>query len=139
MKKIILILFVLITGFGLNAQVQKLLKPYDYLVAKLKYPTYGAAQFKYGELTPENTQFLSSETYKSLPKIRKLFSKNGKFDEDLGNRFYELISEEWDRFCYESFEYNARIEVIPDPYDYSAPINVKVIYCNGCTFWKVIK
>jgi hypothetical protein len=114
-------------------------KPNDYVSAKFNNPTLGAAAFKYAEFTPENTQFLAKDWYRNKKKVIERFTINGKFDEQLWNRFFELLTAEWFRFCYWSYEENAALEVVYDSNDYTSPANQKVIYCNGFTFWKKIK
>ena len=87
-------------------------KPNDYLVAKIKNPTCGAAVFKYNELTVENTGFLSKEEYRKTTLVKKEFTVNGVFQDDEWNRFYELLSEEWYRFCFWNYKRCAELEFI---------------------------
>lgn len=114
-------------------------KPYDYMATKITNPTLGAAAFKYQELTTDNTELLPKSVYRQTRKIIKLFTKNGKFDEQLWTRFYELVSDEWYRFCNWSYEENSELEIIYAPNTLHVPRGYKVIYCNGCTFWKIIR
>ena len=118
-------------------------KPNDYLVAKIKNPTCGAAVFKYHEFTVENTSFLSKAEYRATPFVQKQFTKDGRFDEVEWDRFYELLSDEWFRFCYWGYKNCSELEVWklnPDgTMPYYAPSNLKIIQCHGCTFWKIIR
>lgn len=114
-------------------------KPNDYLVAKIKQPTYGAAMFKYHELTPQNTNFLSQSEYRNTPLVKREFTVNGVFQEAEWNRFYELLSDEWYRFCFWDYKSCAELEVVYSSSSRFKPIEVKVIQCHGCTFWKIIK
>ena len=114
------------------------IKENDYLVGKLLNPSCGAAVFKYAEMTTENTQFLSKEDYLTSSYIQREFSHNGIFDKEEWNRFYDLVAEEWSRFCYWSYNRCAELEVVYSPTSIYKPSNVKVIYCHGCTFWKII-
>jgi hypothetical protein len=59
MKKKLCLILLAILAMSVHCLAQS--KPNDYLVAKIKNPTCGAAVFKYNELTVENTGFLSKE------------------------------------------------------------------------------
>lgn len=135
-KRFLLFAFVL---FAANSIVCAQLKPNDYLVAKIQNPSCGAAVFKYNELTPQNTGFLSQSEYRNTPFVKREFTINGVFQEAEWKRFYELLSEEWYRFCYWNYKRCAELEVVYSPSSMYKPTNVKVIYCHGCTFWKIIK
>lgn len=138
-KKIMFLILCLFIGIHAYSQGGNISKQYDYLVLKIKQPTYGAAMFKYNEITPQNTQFLSKSEYRSKPFVVKRFTVNGSFDEAEWNRFYDLLSEEWYRFCYWDYQSCANIEVHNSNSDRFKPTNVKIVYCKGCTFWKIIK
>ena len=115
------------------------IKENDYLVGKILNPTCGAAAFKRADMSTENTQFLSKEDYLTSSYIQKNFSYNGKFNEEEFNRFYNLVADEWYRFCNWSYNRCAELEVVYDSNDMYRPSNVKVVYCHGCTFWKIIR
>lgn len=119
-----------------TAQYHTYQKPNDYLVAKFTYPRSGAANMIYNDMTTDNTQFLSKQEYRNTPFVKKKFTFNGVFDEQMWSQFYSLLSDEWYRFCNWSYRANAELEVIYSETSRNQPIDVKVIYCNGCAFWK---
>lgn len=137
MKKKLCLILLAILAMSVHCLAQS--KPNDYLVAKIKNPTCGAAVFKYNELTVENTGFLSKEEYRKTTLVKKEFTVNGVFQDDEWNRFYELLSEEWYRFCFWNYKRCAELELVHNSNSMYKPIDVKVINCHGCTFWKVIK
>lgn len=137
MKKIILILLLFVSAVSPAQMKEK-----DYLVYKLQVQDAGAGFAKWNEFTIENTQFLSKEAYRKIPYVQKQFSYNGVFNEQEWDRFYSLLSEEWDRFC--NYSYNACMKIetwklAPNgTRPFSMPSNIKIIKCHGCTFWKII-
>lgn len=120
-------------------------KPNDYLVAKCENPQFGASDFNQVGLTTENTQFMPRNWYEPKQFVQKRFTVNGTFDKELFYRFYSALTREWNRFCYNSYTENSKIEedINYDSYNALAPRkqfnpDYKKTVIAGCTFWEKI-
>ena len=135
-----LLIFNMSLVFNIMAQGYK---TNDYLVAKCENPQFGASDFNQVGLTTENTQFMPRNWYEPKQFVQKRFTVNGTFDKELFYRFYSALTREWNRFCYNSYTENSKIEedISYDPYNALAPrkqsnSDYRKTIIAGCTFWE---
>ena len=65
-------------------------KPNDFLAAQLQAPdNFTLADFYAYGITPDNTVLYDKDYYKNIPKVVDTFTKDGKFDENAFNSFYD--------------------------------------------------
>lgn len=81
-------------------------KPNDFLAAQINAPEdFTLADFYAYNITPDNTDLKPKDYYKDIPKVKELFSKNGEFDEDAFNQFYDSAQRsynEWSQIDFTS-------------------------------------
>ena len=140
--RLLLLIFNMPLVFNVMAQGYK---PNDYLVAKCENPQFGASDFNQVGLTTENTQFMPRNWYEPKQFVQKRFAVNGTFNKELFYRFYSALTREWNRFCYNSYAENCKIEedINYDPYNALVPkkqfnSGYKKTVIAGCTFWERI-
>jgi hypothetical protein len=70
--------------------MEDLKKQNDMLVATISKADLSATDLLKNNLTLENTQLLPREEYKKYKYIQDKFEKDGKFDEELYNKYYDV-------------------------------------------------
>ena len=59
-------------------------KPNDFIAASINGANENLSldDLRYYNITPDNTGIQSKDYYKNIPKVKELFIKDGKFDEE---------------------------------------------------------
>ena len=97
----------------------------DIFAAVIQKPNASVFDLAASDIVPTNTQLLSPEEYKKLPKVQQMFkTSTGKFDNDAFNLVYNRAAQLYqnlgsDKSLADALEY--------DPEDLSAPIHSKKI------------
>jgi hypothetical protein len=68
-------------------------------------------------ILPENTIIHEKDYYKDIPQVQNYFQKNGKFDENSFNDFYDSAVRKFDDYSNESFVENVIAQMDRSPYD----------------------
>lgn len=67
-------------------------KPNDFFAAQLQAPeNFTLADFYAYDITPENTTLYGKDYYKNIPKVVDTFTKDGKFDDQAFDSFYDSV------------------------------------------------
>lgn len=100
-------------------------KPNDMFVAVLQKPELDVFDLGKSEIVPDNTQLLSADDYKALPKVQEMFrSESGNFDENAFNLAYSKAANLYQELSLDSALADA-LEY--DPMDFTAPMDNKSI------------
>jgi len=94
--------------------MEDLKKQNDMLVATISKADLSAADLLKNNLTLENTQLLPREEYKKYKYIQDKFEKDGKFDEELYNKYYDVAYQN-----YQHLDDQRLLEAVYDELEYS--------------------
>ena len=94
--------------------MEDLKKQNDMLVATISKADLSATDLLKNNLTLENTQLLSREEYKKYKYIQDKFEKDGKFDEELYNKYYDVAYQN-----YQHLDDQRLLEAVYDELEYS--------------------
>ena len=103
-------------------------KPNDWIAANMNAPE-GSTLFdmQASGILPENTIIHEKDYYKDIPQVQNYFQKNGKFDENAFNDFYDSAVRKFDDYSNESFVENVITQMDRSPYDWTKLDNPNVI------------
>lgn len=100
-------------------------KQHDWFAASLFQPDLSTEDFYDIGITPDNAEIKSQDAYKNIPEVIEAFSKDGKFDDNAFDTFYNnalssynsYSKSEFDKKVLENYEWN--------PDDWMAPIGAQ--------------
>jgi thymidine kinase len=72
---------------------------------------------RYYNITPDNTGIQSEDYYKRIPQVQELFTKDGKFDEDLYDAWYKDNLDLYNTWSNEDYEGKLIDAIERSPYD----------------------
>lgn len=81
-------------------------KPNDFIAASINGANENLTldDLRYYNITPDNTGIQSKDYYKNIPKVKELFTKDGKFDEDSYNSWYKDTLDIYNTWANDDFE-----------------------------------
>lgn len=77
-------------------------------------------------ITPENTDIKSADYYKNNKTVQETFQKDGKFDEDTFNTFYDSALSMYNQFSSTDWTNKLIDQLAKDPLDYTQPMKTEV-------------
>ncbi len=96
-------------------------------IATLMYnqPSSVDEVFEHG-ITPENTDLKSIDYYKNNKTVQETFQKDGKFDEETFNTFYDSALSMYNEFSSTDWTNKVINEMAKDPFDYTQPLKTEI-------------
>lgn len=81
-------------------------KPNDFIAASINGANENLSldDLRYYNITPDNTGIQSKDYYKNIPKVKELFIKDGKFDEEKYNAWYNDTLDIYNTWANDDFE-----------------------------------
>ena len=80
-------------------------KPNDFIAASINGgENVTLDDLRYYNITPDNTGIQSEDYYKRIPQVQELFTKDGKFDEDLYDAWYKDNLDLYNSWSNEDYE-----------------------------------
>ena len=81
-------------------------KPNDFIAASINGANENLSldDLRYYNITPDNTGIQSKNYYKNIPKVKELFIKDGKFDEEKYNAWYNDTLDIYNTWANDDFE-----------------------------------
>lgn len=101
------------------------MKQHDWFAANLFQPDLSINDFYSVGITPENTSIKSREDYKSNPVVIDAFTKEGKFDEQSYNTFYDNALLTYNQYSKSEFDKRVLEEYSYDPAEWRVSGNKK--------------
>jgi len=100
-------------------------KQNDWLATLLFQPDMTLQDFYNNNITPENTTLQSREYYKQKPKIIDAFTKDGKFEDNIFENFYQSALSMYNVYANQQFEDTLSETFSYDPFNRFAPAGSK--------------
>lgn len=93
-------------------------KPNDFIAASINGgENVTLDDLRYYNITPDNTGIQSEDYYKRIPQVQELFTKDGKFDEDLYDAWYKDNLDLYNSWSNEDYEGKLIDAIERSPYD----------------------
>ena len=101
------------------------MKTHDWFAANLFQPELSIDDFYNAGLTPDNTGIKGRDEYKSNPTVIEAFTKDGKFDEQSYNTFYDNALLTYNQYSKKEFNKKVLEEYTYDPAEWRVSGNKK--------------
>ena len=101
-------------------------KPNDMFLATLSRPDATELDLLKNDINLSNTQLLSRDEYKETPMVKKVFTKDGVFDDASFNRLYDLAQYKYEQLDEDELMQNLSKEIEYSPTAFFRPLNGKV-------------
>lgn len=103
------------------------MKKHDWFAANLFQPELSIDDFYNAGLTPDNTSIKSRDDYKAIPEVIDAFTKDGKFNEEAYNSFYDAALLTYNQYSKKEFEKKVLEEYTYDPAEWRTFGEVKEV------------
>ena len=102
-----------------------MIKKHDWFAASLFQPDLSVEDFYNIGITPYNAEIKSQDAYKNIPEVIEAFTKDGKFDDNAFNTFYNNALSSYNSYSKSEFDKKVLENYEWDPNDWMAPIGGK--------------
>ena len=100
-------------------------KQHDWFAASLFQKDLSTDDFYNLGITPDNAEIKSKDVYKNIPEVIDAFSKNGKFDDNAFDTFYNNALSSYNEYAHSEFNKKILENYEWDPNDWMSPVGGK--------------
>lgn len=102
-----------------------MIKQHDWFAASLFQPDLSTEDFYNIGITPDNAEIKAQDAYKNIPEVIEAFSKDGKFDDNAFDTFYNNALSSYNKYAHSEFDKKVLENYEWDPNDWMSPIGAK--------------
>ena len=81
-----------------------MIKQHDWFAASLFQPDLSTEDFYNIGITPDNAEIKAQDAYKNIPEVIEAFSKDGKFDDNAFDTFYNNALSSYNKYAHSEFD-----------------------------------